>query len=114
MQQLHPPLDNQPVLSRQRHNVRNRSDCYQVPILVKHHLIVRAFECASQLEGYAHSCQILAPAFIVQPVRVDDRNRPGQNIARLMMVGNDHIQTDRNRIVNLLERGHPIIDRHNQ
>ena len=91
-QLFQPPGSKHPVLTPQRHHVRDGSQTYHVGVLGKHLFLIAA-QGGSQLEGDAHAGKIFVGVAAVVAVGVHHGNGLGQGILALMVVGDHQIHS---------------------
>ena len=103
-------LQNAAILARQRHNVRHRADGNQIGVAGEHTLVAPVHG-ADELIGHADACEVAAGVGAVVALGVNDGHRVRKLLLTFVVVGDDHVDTERGGIARLLDGGDAAIDR---
>ena len=106
VQRFQTAIDNGAVLSLHQHHIGNGSDGSQCTVAGKERILsALAAQCQNQFQSHAHAGQMPEGIGAVLPMGIHHRHRVGQRLFALVMVGNDHIHTQRIGVVHFLVSG---------
>ena len=103
-------LDDVPVLTLQRHDVRHRADGGEVAVERQKLFRIAALERRRQFERHPRAAQGFAGAFVARQLRVDHRHGVGQLGGRKMVVRHNHVDAQFLRTGNGRMGGNAVVN----